>query len=177
MNGAGRETGRVPKQSGQSERIIARNRDVSLIWIIATQHFDQLCDNFHSIWQLSAGWNGKMQCFRSFLRPCKPHWVILGLSDPTECIHSNHAKAYLAPAWSQSLSGSRCPSPPETYVHGSSGMSHLWHKLWSCPECCPGPPGGPCPPCQWGELKKGSFQKNFLCGHLMCCENSLMRAI
>lgn len=140
---AGIETGREPRQSGQSERIIARNKGVSDL-----NHSDPLCENFQSIWWLSAG------SFRSVLGARKPHLVIFASSEPTEHIHSNHANAYLAPAWSRSLSGSRCPSPPETYVHGSSGMSHLWHKLWSCPGCCPGPPAGPCPPCECGELRK-----------------------
>lgn len=67
INGAGRQAGTVPEQSGQNERKITRKRGIPLAWIIATQHFDQLCDNFHAIWQLSAGWNGEKQWFRSFL--------------------------------------------------------------------------------------------------------------
>lgn len=45
---------------------ITRKSGIPLTWIIATQHFDQLCDNFHTIWQLSAGWNGEKRQFRSF---------------------------------------------------------------------------------------------------------------
>lgn len=66
INVAGRQVGTLPEQSGQNERKITRKRGIPLAWIIATQHFDQLCDNFHTIWQLSAGWNGEKQWFRSF---------------------------------------------------------------------------------------------------------------
>lgn len=121
-------------------------------------HFDLLRDNFQSICRLSAGWNGKMQCIRSFLRVVQATWSSSPFQVQQNVYTANKkAKAYLAPVWSRSLSGSRCLSPPETYVHGSSGMSHLWHKLWSCPGCCPGPPGGLCPPWEW-EWEWGEFR-------------------
>lgn len=153
IDGAGRQAGTGPEQSGRNKRKITRTSDIPLARIIAKQHFDQLCDNFYTIWQLSAGWHGERQWFRRLLGTWKlPVWRAWRLPCKTEpwkynSMYSQKTKAYLALAWSQLLSGSRCPSPPGTCAPWSSGRSRLWHKLWSCPECCPGPPGDPCPPC------------------------------
>ena len=58
VNGAGRQVGNVPEQSAQNDGNRRGKRGVPLAWIIANRYFDQLCDNFHTIWQLSAGQDG-----------------------------------------------------------------------------------------------------------------------
>lgn len=128
INGAGKKIGTVPEQSGQNERIIARDRGIPLAWIIAMQHFDQLCDNFHTIWQLSAGWNGKKQWFRSFLGTWKLQLAVL---DPymLEGWHNWGWKVQQNTAIMQKLTWPRldlnCWAAPDVLLH-------LRHSLPGC---------------------------------------------